>query len=163
MLNEISLGELNATIAAMQADPTLAKMSFSARSEWQSGTKNKLSKDGFSPIYSDEPVEFGGKNTAPTPGDYLLMAAAGCYSTAFEIIATQAGVEIKHLSVDITSEINVLDLFDSSYFEELLVQVSIEADADTSKIEEIAQAALNTSFVLRNLRGNKTLVINSLK
>lgn len=49
----------------------------------------------------------GGPHDAPTPGDILCGALAACQDSAVRMVANLLGVELEHLSVEVTADVDV--------------------------------------------------------
>ena len=69
-------------------------------------------------INSDEPIELGGKNLAPTPFDLLNSALASCTSIYLRKIAIENDINIGKISVKIKIFVNVEKKF---YFERNII------------------------------------------
>lgn len=54
----------------------------------------------------DQPVEGGGKNTGPTPLEYLLISLAGCIASVGHIIVRQRRLPIQKIRVRVEGEID---------------------------------------------------------
>lgn len=51
--------------------------------------------------YVDEPVEKGGKDTAPNPMQLLLSALGACTTVTLQMYADNKGIKIEHIQVDL--------------------------------------------------------------
>lgn len=49
----------------------------------------------------------GGLNDAPTPGDLLCAALAACQDSTLRMIANILGIQLEHLSVEVTAQVDV--------------------------------------------------------
>ena len=49
----------------------------------------------------------GGLHDAPTPGDILCAALAACQDSAVRMVANVLGIELEHLSVEVTGDVDV--------------------------------------------------------
>lgn len=49
----------------------------------------------------------GGLHDAPTPGDILCAALAACQDTAVRMVANLMGVELEHVSVEVSADVDV--------------------------------------------------------
>jgi hypothetical protein len=86
MINGVDVKALFATIDAIKKNPEIAKFKFRATNQWVSGPHNRATikdfygalkeDDSRSPIVldMDEPPVLLGKNQAPNPVEYLLVA-----------------------------------------------------------------------------------------
>ena len=56
-------------------------------------------------IAVDEPENFGGKDSAPTPVEYILAGYAGCLNEVVNLIAKEMNIVIYHLEINSTGDI----------------------------------------------------------
>ncbi|MBV5331716.1 OsmC family protein, partial [bacterium] len=49
----------------------------------------------------------GGVHDAPTPGDLLCAALAACQDSSIRMVANILGVELEHLQVKVTAQVDV--------------------------------------------------------
>ncbi len=49
----------------------------------------------------------GGPHDAPTPGDLLCAALAACQDSAVRMVADALGIELEHLEVEVTGDVDV--------------------------------------------------------
>ncbi len=50
----------------------------------------------------DEPLEKGGKDTGPAPGDLVCAGLASCTAITLQMYAERKGWELPHIKVDVT-------------------------------------------------------------
>ncbi|HEY5745440.1 MAG TPA: OsmC family protein [Chryseolinea sp.] len=55
-------------------------------------------------LIADEPAENGGKDTGPTPGDYMRMALASCTAITLRMYADRKKLDVEHIDVTVNSE-----------------------------------------------------------
>ena len=58
-------------------------------------------QNGVHTVFSDEPAEIGGKDTAPSPGDYLRMSLASCTAITLKMYADRKGFKIDEIKVEV--------------------------------------------------------------
>ena len=90
----------------------------------------------------DEPENFGGKDSAPTPVEYILAGHAGCLNVVVNLIAKEMGITIKNLDINISGDINpekLLGISDKERagFKALNVQIKIDSDASGDVIHKL--------------------------
>ena len=51
--------------------------------------------------YADEPLDKGGKDTAPNPMQILLSALGACTTVTLEMYANHKGIQLDHVQVDL--------------------------------------------------------------
>ncbi len=95
-------------------------------------------------IVVDEPENFGGKDSAPTPVEYILAGYAGCLNVVVNLIAKEMNIAIKNLEINITGNINPEKLFgvsdkERAGFRSLNIHLNMKSDAS----KELLQKLLN--------------------
>jgi uncharacterized OsmC-like protein len=118
--NGIDVGQLVATIAAIQDDPQVAQFTFRAASNWQSGTHSRGQIRGFTHAGSednsrgsaytldgDEPPVLLGSNQGPNAVELLLQALGFCYSVGYVANAAARGIEITRMDYEVEGDIDV--------------------------------------------------------
>lgn len=55
-------------------------------------------------LISDEPLEAGGRNLGPAPGDLLRMSLASCTAITLRMYANRKNMEVKQIEVKVRSE-----------------------------------------------------------
>ena len=121
--NGIDLSQMAATVAALQANPTLAQFEFRARNRWIVGGENRsMIKDFYGAGQEDpsrenafeftngEPPVLLGHNEGANPVEFLLHALAGCVTTTTVLHATARGIEIESLSTRLVGAIDLQGL-----------------------------------------------------
>ena len=93
-------------------------------------------------IAVDEPENFGGKDSAPTPVEYILAGYAGCLNVVVNLIAKEMGITIKSLEINITGDINperLLGISDKERagFKSLNIQMTIKSDASKDMLQKL--------------------------
>ena len=93
-------------------------------------------------IAVDEPENFGGKDSAPTPVEYILAGYAGCINVLINLIAKEMSITITNLEINIVGDINpqkLLGLSDKERagFKSLNVQLDIKSDASKEMLHQL--------------------------
>jgi uncharacterized OsmC-like protein len=93
-------------------------------------------------ITVDEPEDFGGKDTAPTPVEYILAGYAGCLNVVINLIAKEMGILMYSLEIDISGEINPDKLMGISNkeragFKSLNVYLNIKSNASPKDLQKL--------------------------
>lgn len=93
-------------------------------------------------ISVDEPENFGGKDSAPTPVEYILAGYAGCLNVVVNLIAKEMGIVISNLEINIMGDINPEKLLgisdrERSGFKSLNIQLDIKSDASKDMIQKL--------------------------
>ncbi|MGI9568399.1 MAG: bifunctional alpha/beta hydrolase/OsmC family protein [Desulfobulbia bacterium] len=68
------------------------------------GKFQQLVVSGKHRMFADEPIEYGGSDTGPSPYDYLNIALGACTSMTIRMYADRKGIQLDHVSVDVNHE-----------------------------------------------------------
>ena len=70
------------------------------------GRETYLTKleNGVHTASADEPADIGGKDLAPSPGDYLRMSLASCTAITLRMYADRKGLDISEIKVEVRTE-----------------------------------------------------------
>lgn len=162
-MNNITLNAIEQFSEGIEKNINSGVIKLNAHLNWEDGTKNKVVIRDFSPIVTDEPEFLGGTNKAPNPIEYLLSGAAACFSTTFEIFASQQGIKLEKVSTDIEADIDLAIFFGIKDGErgitDLTINLSVISSASSEKIEEIANRACLASIVLNSLKAKVKLTV----
>jgi uncharacterized OsmC-like protein len=117
--NGVDVDRLVATIDAIKGDPGIAKFTFSARSEWESGARNRGEIGEFKhagsttqrsqtfQLAGDEPAVLLGTDTGPNAVELVLQALAFCYGVGVVYNGAAQGIEIDELRYEIEGDIDL--------------------------------------------------------
>jgi uncharacterized OsmC-like protein len=102
-------------------------------------------KSGHKFIIS-EPVHVGGQNVAPTPLEFLLSGAVGCYAAVFAFYAAKLGVDYQSFEATARADFDVrghmMPDAPPSGFKTMTIDMRIVSDAEPEKLAEIERLAL---------------------
>ena len=102
-------------------------------------------KSGHKFIIS-EPVHVGGQNVAPTPLEFLLSGAVGCYAAVFAFYAAKMGVDYESFEATARADFDVRGHMIAgappSSFKSVTIDMRIVSDAPAEKLREIERLAL---------------------
>src|ERR671935_1310398 len=97
-------------------------------------------KSGFKFVIS-EPMHVGGQNVAPTPLEFLLSGAVGCYAAVFAFYAAKMGVSYDSFEAVARTEFDVrghmIPNAPSSAFQKVTIAVNVVSDAPKETLEEV--------------------------
>jgi uncharacterized OsmC-like protein len=168
--NGVNVEQLVATIGAIKSDPTLARFTFRANSEWVSGGRSRTQVQGFygagqedtsraKPfiLEGDEPPVLLGTNTAPNAVEAVLHALASCLAVGFIYNAAARGIKVESLQFRLEGDLDLhrfLGLSDQTRagFEEIRLSYRVQADAPREKVVELCNYVQRTSPVLDIIR-----------
>src|SRR3990170_6988307 len=118
--NGVDVDRLVATVGAVQGDPNLARFTFRARSDWQTGGRNKGEIREFEhagattterptpfELIGDEPPVLLGTNEGPNAVELVLQALGFCYAVGFVYNAAARGIEIEELRYEVEGDIDL--------------------------------------------------------
>lgn len=165
-INRLNIERFNDSVALIKSNPELGKVSFEAKLAWVSGTKNELRVRRFEPFLTDEPKNMGGENAAPNPVEYLISAAAGCFSIGFEWQLAGAGIALSALEVAIGGGIDTAKLFGYAEgwggLDNIVIHVRVAAEADLPTLQALAEKARATSPVLNSLKAQAKVLVEKV-
>ena len=112
-------------------------------------------KSGYKFIIS-EPVHVGGQNSAPTPLEFLLSGAVGCYAAVFAFYAAKLGVSYDSFEAVARTDFDVRGHMmadaPSSAFQKVTIAIDVVSDAPVEKLREIERLALQGCPGIATLR-----------
>ena len=109
---KLLLDVVNATSAAVAANPKLAVMRPETITTWVQGTTTQVSvQSGVHDFTIDEPPTLAGQNLGATPLEHLLAALGSCQIITYQVWAAKLGVEIESIQVSLAGDIDVHGFF----------------------------------------------------
>jgi len=122
------------------------------------GQLNELvecTKSGFKFIIS-EPVHVGGQNVAPTPLEFLLSGAVGCYAAVFAFYAAKLGVAYESFEAVARTTMDVrghmMPDAPESGFQKVTIDIKVVSDAPPERLADIERLALEGCPGISTLR-----------
>jgi putative redox protein len=102
-------------------------------------------KSGHKFIIS-EPTHVGGQNCAPTPLEFLLSGAVGCYAAVFAFYAAKLGVTYDSFEAVARTDFDVrghmMPDAPNSAFQKVTIAINVVSDAPAEKLKEVERLAL---------------------
>lgn len=164
ILNGIPVGELADSMNSIKCSPELGKFKFHAKNKWLGGAHCSTEINDFYAagvqtyrqnrhvIEADEPVELLGHDHGANATEALLHALGACLNAAFIYHATDQGVYVYELEIDLEGMIDVngflgIDENVRNGYEHIDVVFRVKADADKDKITELCELAQKRSPV----------------
>jgi uncharacterized OsmC-like protein len=156
IVNGVHVDRLSATIAAVAADPALARFQFRARNQWINAGYSRTTVQGFygagqedttrsAPftVDTDEPPVLLGENRAPNTAEYVLHALAACLSGTIVYHAAARGIALDDLQTTIEGDLDLrgfLGLDDTVRpgYEQIRVTLNAGGDFDDDQLAELA-------------------------
>jgi uncharacterized OsmC-like protein len=112
-------------------------------------------KSGYKFIIS-EPVHVGGQSCAPTPLEFLLAGAVGCYAAVFAFYAAKLGVSYERFEAVARTHFDVRGHMiadaPNSGFQKVTISVDVVSDAAEDKLREVERLAYQGCPGMRTLR-----------
>ncbi len=154
-MNGLSVAGVFDTVAAIKANPSLARFQFRARNKWIDGGENRStirdfygagreddSRTSSFEFVNGEPPVLLGNNEGANPVEFLLHALAGCVTTTFVLHATARGITIHELSTELEGDLDVRGLLDlddavSPGYERIRIKMHVKADCSDAEIEKL--------------------------
>jgi uncharacterized OsmC-like protein len=102
-------------------------------------------KSGHKFIIS-EPVHVGGQNCAPTPLEFLLSGAVGCYAAVFAFYAAKMGISYDNFEAVARANFDVrghmMPDAPPAGFQKVTIDIKVQSDAPEEKLREVERLAL---------------------
>ena len=112
-------------------------------------------KSGHKFIIS-EPVHVGGQSCAPTPLEFMLSGAVGCYAAVFAFYAAKLGVTYDSFEAVARTGFDVRGHMiagaPKSAFQKVTMRISVVSDAPEEKLREVERLALEGCPGISTLR-----------
>ena len=176
-LNGVDTPTLFATIEAVKAQPEIAKFRFRATNRWQQGTHSRTRIEGFNGAMSelkharefaydaDHPAVLAGRDTGPTPVEFLLHGLAACLTAGIGNIAAARGVTLYEVESLVEGDINLLGILGLSEevrngYEEIRISFKIKGNAPEEKLRQIVEQSRDRSAVYDVLTNGTRVAID---
>jgi putative redox protein len=107
-------------------------------------------------IRVDLPLDDGGTDSAPTPGDLMRASIGACMAMSYRSWAARLGVDLRSVEVDVTCEFDArgqLGIADDVAigWERLILEVRIVSAAAPAEVRRVVETADRLSPMLANL------------
>lgn len=167
-LNGVDVDRLFETVNAIKQMPRLADFKFHLQNRWLDGGQNTSTIRNFygagqdhqhkEPFVldSDEPAILLGKESAPSPVEYLMHALVTCVTTSLVYHAAAKGIRLQEVESRAEGEIDLhgfLGLDDNVRrgYKNLKIKFRIKADVPDEQLEELCQLGPTYSPVFDSL------------
>ncbi|MEN8126606.1 MAG: OsmC family protein [Planctomycetota bacterium] len=155
--NGVNMEALGKAVEAIQEDPQLAQSTFRVHNKWASGGVNQTRVQNFQSLgqenahlqdfelHSDEPLAFGGTDSAANPVEHLLNALAGCVTTSIVAHAAVRGIPIEEIESQLEGDIDIrgflgLDPSVPKGYQDIRITFKIKAaPEDIGKLMELVE------------------------
>jgi uncharacterized OsmC-like protein len=154
IVNGVDTEKLFGNIAAITADPALAKFQFRLVNQWVGGGENRSRIDDFygtkqemrhkQPFFliNDEPEALLSEDRGANPVEYVLHALAGCLTTGLVYRAAAQGIAVKHVATRFEGDLDLRGFLGISKevrpgYSVIRIMMDIDADCDEAKKREL--------------------------
>lgn len=158
MINGVDRDALQATVAAVQDDPTLAAFEFRLANRWVDGGLNRSTVDAFYgtnmehrraqpfELVNDEPPVLLSGDRGPNPVEHVLHALAGCLTTSLVYHAAARGMRIEAVRTRFVGDLDLrgfLGLAPSvrNGYREIRVAFEIDGELTAAQKAELVRLA----------------------
>lgn len=117
---------------------------------WLGAYRCDVSAGDFT-IPVDEPESVGGTNEGPQPTELLLAALSSCFTLAVAHAAGKRGIELSHLSVDVTGT------YDGPRFSAL--EIRVDAGCEDEVKDRLLEAASRVCYVSNTIRNTPEMSV----
>jgi putative redox protein len=112
-------------------------------------------RSGFEFVIS-EPVHVGGQNVAPSPLEFLLSGAVGCYAAVFAFYSAKLGVSYESFEAVARTTMDVrghmMPDAPPSGFQKVTIDIDVVSDAPLAALQEVERLALQGCPGISTLR-----------
>jgi uncharacterized OsmC-like protein len=162
--NGVDTPTLFATLDAVKQAPEAAKFQFRAHNQWMNGTHSRSTIEDFFGVGeerahertftfdADHPAVLVGKDSGPTPVEFVLHALASCLTAGLANIAAARGITLTEVTSTVEGDIDlngILGLDDQvrNGYEQLTVRFAVKGDAPAEKLAELVEQSRARSAV----------------
>jgi uncharacterized OsmC-like protein len=163
-LNGVDTPTLFATLDAVRGQPELAKFQFRAVNRWQQGTHSRTRFEEFSGaggpqrharefiFDADHPQVLVGRDSGPTPVEFLLHALASCITAGVGNIAAARGITLYEIESTVEGDIDLRGIFGMSTevrngYQGLSISFRIRGDAPPAVLAGLVEQSRARSAV----------------
>ena len=90
-----------------KAQPASGKVTLKAKTVTEGQFRNLTFIRDLAPVVIDEPPHLLGENTAPNPSESVLAALGACLAVGYMANASQRGINLSEISIEIEGDIDV--------------------------------------------------------
>jgi uncharacterized OsmC-like protein len=162
--NGVDVPTLFATLDAVKGQPEIATFRFRASNRWVSGTHSRSTIQGFYGAMqemrheqehtydADHPAVLVGKDTAPTPVEFLLHAIAACLTSGLANIAAARGIDLHEVTSTVEGDIDLNGILGLSKearngYTAIRVRFDVRGDAPEEQLRELVEQSRRRSAV----------------
>jgi uncharacterized OsmC-like protein len=169
IVNGLDMQAAAGTMAAIAAEPGLARFQFRARNRWIDGGENRStirdfygagqedrSRETAFEFTNGEPPVLLGHNEGANPVEFLLHALAGCVTTTLVLHAAARGIRIESLATELEGELDLrgllaMDESVSPGYERIRIRMEVKADCGEAELDGLLETARRHSPVCNSV------------
>jgi uncharacterized OsmC-like protein len=155
-LNGVDLDAVGAVVDRFRADPDAGRQPFAANVRWLGGYQTESHLGGVALVHGDEPVEFAGGGSGPSPEDMLLSAVGQCLIVGIAGTASARGISIESLEVGVEGTVNLTAAYGveagNPGFQSISIVVHLESTTPREVLEELVRHALELAPIPNTVR-----------
>ena len=145
-----------------KANPASGKVTLKAKTVTEGQFRNLTFIRDLAPVVIDEPPHLLGENTAPNPSESVLAALGACLAVGYMANASQRGIDLTEISVEIEGDIDVSAVWGLgdtpegkvAGFTAVRVKAHLVGNASREELADIVERANKWSPVANTLRNN---------
>jgi uncharacterized OsmC-like protein len=162
--NGVNVAALLGAREALGAQPAAAQFQWRATSEWQRGTHNRTSIEGFHGLGAeqkhrqpyrydtDHPEIFAATDNGATPVEMVLVGLAGCLTAGVAAVAQNRNIALRSVKATLEADMDLRGILGIAEhvrngFDGIRVHYEIDADATTAEIEALVAQSQKRSAV----------------
>jgi uncharacterized OsmC-like protein len=162
--NGVDTATLFATLDAVKQAPAAAHFQFRARNQWMTGTHSRSTIADFFGVGEerahettfvfdgDHPAVLVGKDSGPTPVEFLLHALASCLTAGIANIAAARKVTLTEVRSTVIGDIDLNGILGTdpsvrNGYQQVKVAFTIKGDAPAEVLAEIVEQSRRRSAV----------------
>jgi uncharacterized OsmC-like protein len=177
--NGVNVTALLGAREALTAQTPAARFQWRATSEWQHGTHNRASIEGFHGLGAeqkhrrrfvfdtDHPEVFAAADHGATPVEMVLVGLAGCLTAGIAAVAQNRNIALRSVTATLEADMDLrgilgIDEQVRNGFEAVRVRFDVDADATAAQIEALVAQSQKRSAVF-DIMSNPTDVDVSVR
>lgn len=152
---------------ARRGDPSECREPI-AGSTVQDGGMRTEGRFGRHVVVIDEPIVFGGADSAVNPAEALLAAVASSISVTLRCHAALMGIAVTRIRVEAAGHLDIRGFFDTdpavrSGFQSVRFAIAVDCDADGEKLDRLMAAVERGCPMLDTCRGATPVTLELVK
>jgi uncharacterized OsmC-like protein len=145
-MNHVNLDAIRKTVEVFTKEPEKAVKENVVNGEWvmeESGPQFKATlsyEKGSATLTMDNPTPMGGTGSAPNPLQFCLFGMASCFASTYVMVATQKGVVIDKLSIQVKNTVDMtrpLGISQNPLTDGVRISLTVKSKANESLLKEI--------------------------